>query len=93
MKIDINAPLTGQVPTERAAKQVSTSSPTTFQSKTDDRTTLNSGKTSVQTLTSQALQTPEIRQDKVSAIRESIKSGSYDLDPNKIASAIIADNE
>jgi flagellar biosynthesis anti-sigma factor FlgM len=93
MKIDINATLTGQIPTERAAKQVSTGSPTIFQSKTEDRTTLGSGKTTVQSLTSQALQTPEIRQNKVSAIRESIKNGSYDLNPSKIASAMIADTE
>jgi negative regulator of flagellin synthesis FlgM len=93
MKIDINATLTGQVPTERAAKQVSTGCPTTFPSNTEDKTTLSSSKTSVESMTSQALQTPEIRQDKVSAIRESIKNGSYDLDPSKIASAIIADNE
>ena len=94
MKIDINATLNGQMPTELAAKQVSTSSPTPFQNKTQDTTSFNnSGKTTVQSLTNQALQTPEIRQDKVSAIRESIKNGSYDLDPRKIASAIIADNQ
>jgi negative regulator of flagellin synthesis FlgM len=94
MKIDTNATLTSQMPTERAAKPVSTGSPAIFQSKTEDRTTFsNSGKTTVQSLTSQALQTPEIRQDKVTALKESIKNGSYNLDPSKIASAMIADNE
>lgn len=93
MKIDVNAPVASQLPTQRSAKQVSSGSPAAIQSTTEDRATFNSDKTSVQSLTNQALQTPEIRQDKVDAIRESIKTGSYKLDPNKIASAIIANNE
>ncbi len=93
MEIDINAPVASQPPTQPSTKQVSSGSPAAIRSTTEDRETFNSDKTSVQLLTIQALQTPEIRQDKVDAIRESIKNGSYKLDLNKIASAIIANNE
>jgi negative regulator of flagellin synthesis FlgM len=45
----------------------------------------------VKSLVSQALSTPEVRQEKVNALRQSISSGEYKLDPGKIAGAIISE--
>jgi negative regulator of flagellin synthesis FlgM len=42
-------------------------------------------------LVSKALESPEIRQDKVSALRQSISSGQYKLEPEKIAASIVDD--
>jgi anti-sigma28 factor (negative regulator of flagellin synthesis) len=43
-------------------------------------------------LTSQALSSPEVRHDKVDALSHSVSSGSYKLDANGIAGAIIDSN-
>ncbi len=53
------------------------------------QTTLSSDTASLQSLVSTAMNSPEIRQDKVDSLRASINSGSYQLDANKIASSII----
>jgi anti-sigma28 factor (negative regulator of flagellin synthesis) len=39
-------------------------------------------------LATQALSSPEVRQGTVDALRESVSSGQYQVDPNKIAVAI-----
>jgi len=45
--------------------------------------------TNVGGLTAQAMQTPEIRQDRVTALRAAVRDGSYQLDPGKIADAML----
>jgi negative regulator of flagellin synthesis FlgM len=92
MKIEVNGPAASQVPDQRSAKQVSNSSPASSQSATVDRTTFYSDSASVQSLVSQALKSPEVRQDKVDTIRQSISNGQYQVDSTKIAAAIIASN-
>jgi flagellar biosynthesis anti-sigma factor FlgM len=44
---------------------------------------------SISVLTSQALKTPEIRQDQVNNLEQSVLSGEYRLDPGQIASAML----
>jgi negative regulator of flagellin synthesis FlgM len=90
MKIEVNNPVISQLPPERGAKQVSASATTATEGTAQDRTTLHSDSLSVQALTSQAMNTPEIRQDKVDALRQSINSGTYQLDATKIAGAIVS---
>ena len=54
-----------------------------------DRTTLSSNTASVKALTTQAMQTASARQAKVDVLKQSVEDGSYQLDPAKIASAMI----
>lgn len=54
-----------------------------------DRTTLSSDSTSVDSLVSQALSFPEVRQSTVDSLRLSVTSGQYELDPAKIASSML----
>lgn len=54
-----------------------------------DRTTFTSDSASVGSLVSQAMRTPEIRQDRVDQLKQAISSGHYKLDPDAIASAMI----
>ena len=89
MKIDLNSPSASLMPIERGVKQVSTGSTTATQGAAQDRTTFHSDSLSVTSLTSQAMSSPEIRQDKVDALSQSVNSGAYQLDATKIASAII----
>jgi flagellar biosynthesis anti-sigma factor FlgM len=95
MKIEVTAPATSQVPDQRSARQVSNtkSSPAGSQSATVDRTTFYSDSASIQSLVSRALTSPEVRQDKVDAVRQSISNGQYQADPKKIAAGIIASSQ
>ena len=54
-----------------------------------DRTTLSSGSLSVASLTSQALAAGGGRSDRVEALRQSVNSGDYQLEPDAIAQAIL----
>jgi flagellar biosynthesis anti-sigma factor FlgM len=92
MKIDGINPAATQLPVENVAARVSTSGPATTQAAAQDWTSFHSDSTSVQSLTSQALNSPEVRQGTVDALRETVNSGQYQLDPAKIAAAIVSGN-
>jgi flagellar biosynthesis anti-sigma factor FlgM len=92
MKIDLNNSLANLLPPDQGVKQVSTSDTAVTQGvtrATQDRTTLHSDSLSVQSLTSQALSSPEVRQDKVDALSQSVNSGTYHPDATAIAGAMI----
>lgn len=89
MKIDLNSPAASLLPVDQSPKQISNSGSASVQGATQDRTTLQTGSHSVQALTSQALNSPEIRQDKVDALRQSVSSGNYHADATETAGAII----
>lgn len=90
MKIDLSGPVTSQLLAERSTKQVTQGSPDISQRATEDRTTLSADSTSVNSLASQVLRSPEIRQEKVDAFRQAVASGQYQVDSTKIASAILS---
>ena len=90
MKIELSGVNAVQAPVERSTKQVATSSTADAPAVTGDRTSLQSGKSTVQSLVSQALQAPSVRQDKVNALREAIASGTYKIDAGAISDSIIA---
>jgi flagellar biosynthesis anti-sigma factor FlgM len=92
MKIDGINSAAAQLPVDNVAARVSTSEPANTQAAAQDWTSFHSDSTSVQSLTSQALNSPEIRQGTVDALRESVSSGQYQLDATKIAAAIISGN-
>ena len=55
----------------------------------EDRTTLTSGSAAVSRSTSQAMSSPEIRQEMVQSLQQAIQSGQYQLEPDQIAGAMI----
>lgn len=59
----------------------------------EDKATLSSGTASVNALTAKALQSSEVRHDKIEALRQAIKDGSYKIEPDKIAEAMIRQSE
>jgi flagellar biosynthesis anti-sigma factor FlgM len=89
MKVELAGLTAVQGTVDRSAKQVSTASVAGGQSIAADRTTFHSG--SMQELVGQALAVPDVRQDKVDAVRQAISSGEYKIDPARIASGIIAE--
>lgn len=54
-----------------------------------DHATLTSDSASVSSLVGLALNSPEVRQDKVDSLTQSINNGEYELDPAKIASSML----
>jgi len=59
----------------------------------EDKATLSTDKASVDALAAQALSSPEIRQDKVEALRQAIQSGQYKIDVDGIAEAVIRESQ
>jgi flagellar biosynthesis anti-sigma factor FlgM len=88
MKIDGISPVEAQLPVDSVAARVSNSGPASTQGAAQDWTSFHSDTTSVQSLTSQALNSPAVRQGTVDALRESVTSGQYQVDATKIATAI-----
>jgi len=71
------------------AKQVKDSNSTNFPEGEGVRATLSSDTASVGSLVARAMQTPAVRQDRVDALRTSIRNGSYPIDAGEIASAML----
>ncbi len=87
MKIEGSSPVETQLPVGSVtARAVGDSTGAT--GATEDWTSFQSDSTSVQSLTSQALNFPEVRQDTVDTLRQSVESGQYPIDATKIATAI-----
>jgi flagellar biosynthesis anti-sigma factor FlgM len=55
----------------------------------EDRATLTSVSTSLDSLVSTAMSSPEVRQGTVDSLRLSVSSGQYELDPAKIAASML----
>jgi flagellar biosynthesis anti-sigma factor FlgM len=88
MKIEGINPAAAQLPVDNVAPRVPNGEPASTQAAAQDWTSFHSDSTSVQSLTTQALNSPEIRQGTVDALRQAVGSGQYQLDANKIAVAI-----
>ena len=93
MRIDLNSPAVQNSQAERSAKTNRTKgerNPAVESAanppSSEDRVTLGS-------LAAKALETPEIRQDKVEALRQAIHDGTYSVDPEKIADAMLRGSE
>jgi flagellar biosynthesis anti-sigma factor FlgM len=88
MKIEGISPVEAQLPVESAAARVAGSGQASTQGAVQDWTSFHSDSNSVQSLTAQALSSPEVRQGTVDALRESVTSGQYQANPTRIAIAI-----
>ncbi len=56
----------------------------------EDQADFSGSQGEVQALTAQALQFPEIRQDKVNALRQVVENGSYQTSSGQVADAMLA---
>jgi flagellar biosynthesis anti-sigma factor FlgM len=89
MRIGLNTPDPRSLlaePTKKPAT-VATSRPESLPS--GDQPDLSRDTVTLSALASQALGLPEVRQDQVDGLRQNIKSGQYQLDPNQIADAML----
>ena len=88
MKIDGSSLVETQLPVGGTAARVPGGDSTGTTGAAEDWTSFQSDSASVQSLTSQALNFPEVRQGTVDALRQSVESGQYLVDATKIATAI-----
>jgi flagellar biosynthesis anti-sigma factor FlgM len=59
----------------------------------EDTTSLSVGTLSIASITSKAMTSPQIRQDRVDALRQSIQSGDYKVEADQVAHAILNQNQ
>ena len=90
MRIDLNQLSLGNVGREVSGKKAAgkASGPVGPQ----DKASFSSDSLDIPTLEAQVLASPEVRQDKVEALRQAIQNGQYKVEPDKIAQAIIQHN-
>ena len=88
MKIEGISPVDAQLPVDPVVARVASSGQASTQGAAQDWTSFHSDSSSVLSLTSQALNSPEVRQATVDALRQSVSSGQYQVDATKIALAI-----
>lgn len=58
----------------------------------EDSATLSLGHDTIGTLAAQAMSPPELRADKIEALRQSIATGQYKVEPDKVAEAILSES-
>ena len=93
MKIDLQSPSVNLVASNMNPKQVSQSGRSSASGAPEDRVTLASTQATVAAMTAQAMSSPQVRQDKVDALRQAVSNGSYKVDHGKIADSILAEGE
>jgi len=89
MRIDLNRSAANEVAADQKTKQVASTGRPPVHHDTEDTTTFSSDSLAVTNLAAQAMQTPEIRQDKVDSLREAIHNGTYQVDPAAVADAML----
>ena len=92
MKVDFSSGVTSQIGVDRTAKQVTTSDVSSDQSASLTGATRSTLTHTVPSMVNRAMSSPEVRQDKVDAIRSSIAGGTYKLDASKIAGAMLSED-
>jgi flagellar biosynthesis anti-sigma factor FlgM len=92
MRIDLVSSSASEIASELSSQQVNTQTPAAAGSSgAEDHATFTSNSVTVNSLVSTALNSPEVRQDKVDSLRLSVNSGQYELDPAKIAESMVDD--
>jgi len=87
MRIDLNQLSLGNVGRDENGKKVGgkSSSPSTPQ----DKATFSSDSLDLPSLEAQVMASPELRTDKIMALRQAIQNGEYTVEPDKVAQAIL----
>ncbi|HSY37734.1 MAG TPA: flagellar biosynthesis anti-sigma factor FlgM [Acidobacteriaceae bacterium] len=97
MRIDLFNSAASQLSSELSSQQVGVKADASPSAKShgissDDRTTLTSDTTSLASLVSAALSSPEVRQGRVDNLRQAISNGEYQVDPSSVAAAMVGES-
>jgi flagellar biosynthesis anti-sigma factor FlgM len=91
MRIDLNNISLQGLERDDKTRKAGSKAPST--PNVEDKTSLSVDTLSISSLEARAMSVPQIRQDKVEALRQSIQNGEYKLEPEKIAQAILDRNQ
>jgi len=91
MRIDLNSISLNNIEREDKTKKAAGKHSGT--ANIEDKATLSSDSLDISALKSQALASPEVRQDKVEALRQQVQSGQYKVDADEIAKSILKYNK
>lgn len=89
MRVGLGVPDPQSAQTEKAANSAQSQPVTTSNPQLEGQQSSQSDHVTLSSLSTQAMQSPEVRQDRVDALRQSISSGQYQVDSNAIASAML----
>ncbi len=97
MRIDPSNSAASQLSSDLSSQQVGAQASAQSSAKSrgvseDDRTTLTSDTTSLASLVTTALSSPEVRQGRVDNLRQAISNGEYQVDPSSIAAAMVGES-
>jgi|SRR5580698_7750097 negative regulator of flagellin synthesis FlgM len=98
MKVDLNG-LTGPAldsinsPQRTPSETAATSDVSTGPVVAEDAATLSIDSARVNSLVAKALDSPQVREQKVEALRQAVQNGEYKVDPAQIAEAMIRQSE
>jgi negative regulator of flagellin synthesis FlgM len=97
MRIDPFSSAASQLSSDLSPQQVGTEAGAASSAKSrgisdEDRTTLTSDTTSLASLVSTALSSPELRQGRVDNLRQAISNGEYKVDPSSVAGAMVGES-
>jgi negative regulator of flagellin synthesis FlgM len=87
MRINGQTPISNAIVSGRSEKSTKAANPEA--ANPQDETSFSSASMSIASLAAQALQTPEIRQDRVASLKAAISNGTYAIEPGKIADAML----
>jgi flagellar biosynthesis anti-sigma factor FlgM len=87
MRIDLNSSVPQRVETEKSAKSDAATNRADSTQESDGTHVQDTVR--LTGLASQAMSMPEVRQDMVARLRQSVQSGQYSVDPQKVAEAML----
>jgi flagellar biosynthesis anti-sigma factor FlgM len=92
MRIDLNPGARSLPESNRSTSQSSVGGANAVPSNPlgEDQAQLSGAHLQVQSLVAQALQLPEIRQEKVNSLRQAVLGGGYQPSPTQVAEAVFA---
>ena len=91
MRIDLNNISLQGLERDDKTRKAGSKAPST--PNVEDKASLSVDTLSISSLETRAMSVPQIRQDKVEALRQSIQNGEYKVEPEKIAQAILDRNQ
>jgi flagellar biosynthesis anti-sigma factor FlgM len=89
MRIGLNVPDQQSLLTEQTRKSSTDATSQSGATPVGDKPGLSQDKITLSTLSTQVLSQPEVRQNLVDSLRQSVNSGSYNVDPTEIAKSIL----
>jgi len=96
MKVNLNPSSLTPSDSQQVRKPASTEeagSPGSISTVDGDKVTLSTDTSGIATLQAAALSQPELRSDKVEALRQAIATGQYKVEPDKIAEAMVNESD